>query len=68
MREYYRKHHIASDVRQLTGYLATENQRDKKEATKLVFELFPYGYVKQGYVKQACKIVGMEKSRPWSTA
>jgi len=28
----------------------------------LVFELFPYGYV-----KQACKIAGMKKPRAWST-
>jgi len=27
-----------------------------------VFDLFPYGYV-----KQACKIAGMKKPRAWST-
>jgi len=27
-----------------------------------MFELFPYGYV-----KQACKIAGMRKPRAWST-
>jgi sulfur relay (sulfurtransferase) DsrC/TusE family protein len=27
-----------------------------------VFELFPYGYV-----KQACKIAGMKRPRGWST-
>jgi tRNA 2-thiouridine synthesizing protein E len=27
-----------------------------------MFELFPYGYV-----KQACKIAGMKKPRAWST-
>ena len=34
----------------------------KEEAKQLVFELFPYGYV-----KQACKIAGMKKPRAWST-
>ena len=32
------------------------------ELVFLVFELFPYGYV-----KQACKIAGMRKPRSWST-
>jgi tRNA 2-thiouridine synthesizing protein E len=27
-----------------------------------IFELFPYGYV-----KQACKIAGMKRPRAWST-
>ncbi len=62
MRKYYDEHNIAPDVRHLINYLATENQYEKKEAKKLVFELFPYGYV-----KQACKIAGMKKPRAWST-
>jgi len=62
MRKYYSEHNVAPDVRHVTGYLATENQLDKKEAKKLIFELFPYGYV-----KQACKISGMKKPRAWST-
>ena len=62
MRQYYNEHNIAPDVRHLINYLATENQYEKKEAKKLVFELFPYGYV-----KQACKIAGMKKPRAWST-
>jgi tRNA 2-thiouridine synthesizing protein E len=62
MRRYYREHNIAPDVRHLINYLATENQWDKKEAKKFVFELFPYGYV-----KQACKIAGMKRPRAWST-
>jgi tRNA 2-thiouridine synthesizing protein E len=62
MRKYYNEHNIAVDVRHLVSYLATENQCSKKEAKKLVFELFPYGYV-----KQACKIAGMKKPRAWST-
>lgn len=62
MREYLREHNIAADVRHLISYLAVENSCSKKEAKQLVFELFPYGYV-----KQACKIAGMIKPRAWST-
>ena len=62
MQDYYREHNIAPDVRHLISHLATENQCSKREAKKLVFDLFPYGYV-----KQACKIAGMKKPRAWST-
>jgi TusE/DsrC/DsvC family sulfur relay protein len=62
MRTYYNEHNVAADVRHLIRYMATENQCNKREAKKLVFDLFPYGYV-----KQACKIAGMKKPRAWST-
>lgn len=62
MREYLREHDIAPDVRHLISYLAAEKACSKKEAKQLVFDLFPYGYV-----KQACKIAGMKKPRAWST-
>jgi len=62
MRKYYHEHNIAPDVRQLISHMANENQCSKKEAKKLVFDLFPYGYV-----QQACKIAGMKKPRAWST-
>ena len=62
MRGYFQEHDIAPDVRHLIKHLATENDCSKKEAKKLVFDLFPYGYV-----KQACKIAGMKKPRAWST-
>ena len=62
MREYYNEKNIAPDVRHLIHYLAIENKCAKSEAKKLVFKLFPYGYV-----KQACKIAGMKKPRAWST-
>lgn len=62
MREYLREHDIAPDVRHLISHLATIKGCSKKEAKQLVFELFPYGYV-----KQACKIAGMKKPRAWST-
>ena len=62
MRQYYSEHSIAPDVRHVISYLAAERQCEKNEAKQLVFELFPYGYV-----KQACKIAGMKRPRAWST-
>jgi len=62
MRKYYSERSIAPDVRHLMRYLANENQCGKSEAKKLIFDLFPYGYV-----KQACKIAGMKRPRAWST-
>ncbi len=62
MRKYYSEHNIAPDVRHLISYLTSEIQCEKKEAKKLIFDLFPYGYV-----KQACKNAGMKKPRAWST-
>ena len=62
MRDYFNEHNIAPDIRHLMAYLATNYQCDKKEAKKRIFQLFPYGYV-----KQACKIAGMKRPRAWST-
>ena len=62
MQQYYREHNIAPDVRHAISHVASEKQCSKREAKKFVFELFPYGYV-----KQACKISGMKKPRAWST-
>ena len=62
IRNYHAEHGITPDVRHVTTYLASENKTGKKEAKKLVFDLFPYGYV-----KQTCKIAGMKKPRAWST-
>jgi len=62
MRDYYNEHRVAPDVRHVTKYLANEYGCDKKEAKKIIFKLFPYGYV-----KQACKISGMKRPRGWST-
>jgi TusE/DsrC/DsvC family sulfur relay protein len=59
MREYYAEHQIAPDVRHVTKHLAKRLGPDSRNA---VFELFPYGYV-----KQACKIAGMKRPRGWST-
>ncbi|MCP4472611.1 MAG: TusE/DsrC/DsvC family sulfur relay protein [Gammaproteobacteria bacterium] len=62
MRDYFNEHNIAPNIRHLMTYLAATYQCDKKAAKKRIFELFPYGYV-----KQACKIAGMKRPRAWST-
>ena len=59
MREYYADHQIAPDVRHVMKHLETRLGADSRNA---IFELFPYGYV-----KQACKIAGMKRPRGWST-
>lgn len=59
MRAYYEEHQVAPDARfvikHLAGRLGTAS-RNK------LFELFPYGYV-----KQSCRIAGMKRPRAWST-
>lgn len=62
MREYHAEHGIAPDVRHVTDFLARAQGVDKREAKRRLFEMFPYGYV-----KQACKLAGMMKPRAWST-
>ena len=59
MRQYYAEHQVAPDVRHVTKHLA---KRLGTESRNKIFELFPYGYV-----KQACKIAGMKRPRGWST-
>ncbi len=59
MREYYVEHQVAPDVRHVMKHLA---QQLGNTSRNLIFELFPYGYV-----KQACKIAGMKRPRAWST-
>mgnify|MGYP001335327695 CR=1 FL=1 len=59
MRDYYDENQIAADTRYVIKHLS---QRMGDEAHKKLFELFPYGYV-----KQACKIAGMKRPRAWST-
>ena len=61
MRHYYEEHQIAADARFVVKHLA-EAQGLGAAARKRLFELFPYGYV-----KQACKIAGMRRPRAWST-
>lgn len=62
IREYFLEHDVVPDVRHVTTFLADEHASSKKEAKQTLFNLFPYGYV-----KQACKIAGMRKPRAWST-
>ena len=62
MRTFYDEHQVAPDVRHVTRHLAEVNECSKKEAKKILFDSFPYGYV-----KQACKMAGMKKPRAWST-
>ena len=59
MREYYEEHQVIPDARFAIKHLA---ERLGKESRNKIFELFPYGYV-----KQACKIAGMRRPRAWST-
>ena len=59
MREYYTERQIAPDVRHVMKHLAERHGSDSRNK---IFELFPYGYV-----KQACRIAGMKRPRAWST-
>lgn len=59
MRAFYDEHQVAADARFVIRHLG---ERYGREAQKKLFELFPYGYV-----KQACKIAGMRRPRAWST-
>lgn len=62
MRGYWEEHKIAPDVRHVTSHLVEAEGIDKKAAKQRLFNLFPYGYV-----KQACKISGMQRPRAWSS-
>ena len=62
MHDYWAEHGVAPDVRHVVKHLANTQGMDKKLAKKELFKLFPYGYV-----KQACKIAGMQRPRAWST-
>ncbi len=59
MREFYQEHQGIPDVRFVARHLAA---RFGAASRNMIFELFPYGYV-----KQACKIAGMKRPRGWST-
>ena len=61
MREYLESRQVAADARHVIKHLAEELGQGGR-ARKLLFELFPYGYV-----RQACKIAGMRRPRAWST-
>jgi len=59
MRKWYDESQVAPDVRHVMKHLA---ERLGPESRNIIFELFPYGYV-----KQACRIAGMKRPRGWST-
>jgi len=59
MRDFYEENQVAADARFVIKHLA---ERMGKDAHKKLFELVPYGYV-----KQACTIAGMRRPRAWST-
>jgi TusE/DsrC/DsvC family sulfur relay protein len=61
MRDYYDEHQVAPDARFTVKFLANDLGFGSRAKNRL-FELFPYGYV-----KQACKISGMRRPRAWST-
>jgi TusE/DsrC/DsvC family sulfur relay protein len=62
MREYWLEHRVTPDVRHVVDFLVKTHGLGKKNAKQHLFQLFPYGYV-----KQACKIAGMQRPRAWST-
>lgn len=57
VRRWHRRHGVSPGPRHVVAFL-----KDKGADRNRLFELFPYGYV-----KQACKIAGMQKPRAWST-
>ena len=61
MRDFHDEHQVAADARFVIRYLA-EALGHGSSARSRLFELFPYGYV-----RQACKVAGMRRPRAWST-
>lgn len=59
MRDFYQEHQVIPDVRHVVRHLS---DRFGAATRNVLFDLFPYGYV-----KQACKIAGMRRPRGWST-
>ncbi|MCF6272481.1 MAG: TusE/DsrC/DsvC family sulfur relay protein [Rhodobacteraceae bacterium] len=62
MRQSYSDHGVAVDVRHVLKMLQNQRGLNKHDVKMLLFELFPYGYV-----KQAVKMSGMKQPRAWST-
>ncbi len=59
VRAYFDEHQVAPDARFVIKHLM---QRLGPLSRNKLFELFPYGYV-----KQTCRIAGMKRPRTWST-
>ncbi|GAA0406832.1 hypothetical protein GCM10009133_14310 [Cocleimonas flava] len=62
VRDFWVENKVTPDIRHVASYLAELYKVDKKAGKKRIFDLFPYGYV-----KQTCKIAGMQRPRAWST-
>ena len=62
MRDYLEEHGIAPDARFVLEFLREPGHLTKHDGKVVLFELFPYGYV-----RQACKLAGMRQPRAWST-
>lgn len=62
MRNSYADHGVAVDVRHVNKFLGEKMGASKHDGRRMMFELFPYGYV-----KQAVKMAGMKQPRAWST-
>ncbi len=62
VRAFWEENRVIPDIRHVDTHIAENQGIDKKQAKKYLFELFPYGYV-----KQTCKIAGMRRPRAWST-
>jgi len=58
MRAWFQEHGVTPDARHVMKLLGGERDAGRGR----LFELFPYGYV-----KQACRIAGMRRPRAWST-
>lgn len=58
MRDWQQTHGLTPDARFVIRHLRDAVGADRNR----LFELFPYGYV-----KQACRIAGMKRPRAWST-
>ncbi len=61
MRGFHDEHQLIPDARFVIRFLADEMGLGDAARQRL-FELFPYGYV-----RQTCKIAGMRRPRAWST-
>ncbi|MHB1565972.1 MAG: TusE/DsrC/DsvC family sulfur relay protein [Acidiferrobacter sp.] len=60
VRHFFEEHEVVPDARLVIKNLAERGSGTA--ARSRLFELFPYGYV-----KQTCKIAGMRRPRAWST-
>ena len=54
VRDYFAEHLITPDIRHVARHLADRDGGDKKAGKALIFELFPYGYVKRRVLVASC--------------